>query len=75
MDDDKLLLKMTTVCERKFAPKVQELVNSILSDPEIGDNAALQCAAIGGISAAMSNIIAEKFEEIQRKLGIKRIQN
>lgn len=75
MDDDKFLLKMTVVCERKFAPKVQEFVDSILSDPEIGDNAALQCATLGGIASAMSNIIAEKFQEIEKKLGVKKIQN
>lgn len=70
MDDGKLLLQMTRAYEQKFGPKVKAFVDSILSDPEIGSNIAVQSAAIGGISSAMSSIIAEKFDEIQAKLGI-----
>jgi len=70
MDDDKLLLQLTRAYEQKFGPKVKEFVESILSDPEVGNNAAVRCAVIGGISSAMSSIVAEKFDEIQAKLGI-----
>lgn len=70
MDDDKLLLQLTRAYEQKFGPKVKEFVDSILSDPEIGNNIAVQSAAIGGISSAMSSIVAEKFAEISAKLGI-----
>ena len=70
MDEDKLLLQLTRVYEQKFGPKVKAFVDSILSDPEIGNNTAVQCAAIGGISSAMSFIVAEKFAEISAKLGI-----
>lgn len=70
MDDDKLLLQMTRAFEQKLGPKVKAFVEEILSDPEIGNNTAVQCAAIGGISSAMSSIIAEKFQAIESKLGI-----
>jgi len=70
MNDDKLLLQMTQAFERKYGPKVREFVDSILSDPEVGSNTAVQCAAIGGISSAMSSIVAEKFDEFGIKLGI-----
>lgn len=70
MDDDKLLLQMTLTFEKKFGPKVKAFVDSILSNPEIGNNAAVQYAALGGIAFAMSSIVTEKFDQIGSKLGI-----
>ena len=71
-DDDKLLLQMSKVFGRKYKERVEAFVNSILS--EVGENAAMQCAALGGISGAMADLISEKLDgasiEIDTKLGI-----
>jgi len=71
-DDSKLLLKMTEVLRRKYKDRVEAFVNSILL--EVGDNAAVQCAVLGGISRAMADLISEKLDgagiEIDKKLGI-----
>lgn len=70
MDDDKLLLQMTSVFEKKLQLKVKEFVDSILMNPEIAGNSAVECAALGGISCALSKILQRKFEEIEKKLGV-----
>ena len=69
--DDKLLLQMTSVFEKKLEPKIQELVDFILMDPEIAGNLAVECAMLGGISSALSKIIQRKFEEIEKTLDVK----